>query len=77
MAEESEPVSPNAAAVKIQKTYRGYRARRKLADAAIMAKTFGWCVPASSTIMTNRGFSFLVYSVGGTSADGSPAKCLG
>lgn len=34
--------SENAAAIMIQKTYRGYRARRKLADAAIMAKQYGW-----------------------------------
>lgn len=31
-----------AAAVVIQSTYRGYRARRKLADAAIMSKPVGW-----------------------------------
>lgn len=34
--------SENAAAIMIQKTYRGYRARRKLADAAVMAKQYGW-----------------------------------
>ena len=44
MAEEAEPLSPKTAAVRIQKSYRGYRARRKLADAAIMAKAFGWYV---------------------------------
>lgn len=37
----------HAAAVVIQKRYRGYRARRKLADAAIMAKSFGWYVSIS------------------------------
>jgi len=49
MAAETEAVvSPNAAAVLIQSSYRGYRARRKLADAAIMAKSFGWYAPFAS-----------------------------
>jgi hypothetical protein len=46
MAEETEPPSRNAATVRIQKSFRGYRARRKLADAATMAKKMGWYVLA-------------------------------
>lgn len=46
MAAETEhdlvPHVDGSAAVAIQKTYRGYRARRKLADAAIMSKQFYW-----------------------------------
>lgn len=42
MAEEIEPPSRDAATVRIQKSFRGYRARRKLADAATMAKKMGW-----------------------------------
>jgi len=52
MAAETERdlvVQRNPSAVLIQKTYRGYRVRRKLADAAIMSRKFGWCVPASYT----------------------------
>ena len=56
MVVDKEPLAPNAAAVRIQKAYRGYRARRKLADAAIMAKTLGWYVPASLTMEMSKGF---------------------
>jgi len=45
MAAETEHdlvAQKNPSAVLIQQTYRGYRARRKLADAAIMSKAFGW-----------------------------------
>ena len=44
---ESLGSSGNTAAIMIQKTYRGYRARRKLAHAAIMAKRYGWWAPAA------------------------------
>jgi len=48
MAVESKE---HAAAVAIQKRYRGYRARRKLADAAIMAKSFGWWNLVDSVVL--------------------------
>lgn len=32
------------AAVEVQRLYRGYRTRRHLADIAIMARKYGWCV---------------------------------
>ncbi|KAG0620830.1 hypothetical protein M758_4G247800 [Ceratodon purpureus] len=62
MAEEAEPLSPKTAAVRIQKSYRGYRARRKLADAAIMAKAFGWWNIVDSAVLQEHTQQYYAHS---------------
>jgi len=49
-------------AVLIQKTYRGYRARRKLADAAIMSKTIGWWNVVDAAVLHQHTLQYYAHS---------------
>lgn len=41
---QSDTEKADTAAVQVQRLYRGYRTRRNIADAAVMAQKFGWYV---------------------------------
>jgi hypothetical protein len=51
-----------SAAVLIQRTYRGYRARRKLADAVIMSKKVGWWNVVDSAVLQQQTLQYYAHS---------------
>ncbi|KAG0592111.1 hypothetical protein M758_1G195200 [Ceratodon purpureus] len=65
-AELDAPITPHtgAAAVTIQKTYRGYRARRKLADAAVMSKSVGvgWWNVVDAVVLREHTLHYFAHS---------------
>ncbi|XP_024389920.1 IQ domain-containing protein IQM2 [Physcomitrium patens] len=63
MTAEVDPTEvQNAAAVQVQKAYRGYRARRKLADAAVMSKAFGWWNIVDSVVLQEHTQQYYAHS---------------
>ncbi|KAL3689964.1 hypothetical protein R1sor_016273 [Riccia sorocarpa] len=57
-----EEKAANVAAVQVQRLYRGYRTRRNIADAAVMAQKFGWWNVVDAVMLHNNSSQFYAYS---------------
>ncbi|KAL2632067.1 hypothetical protein R1flu_016753 [Riccia fluitans] len=57
-----EEKAANAAAVQVQRLYRGYQTRRNIADAAVMAQKFGWWNVVDGAMLQHNSTQFYAYS---------------
>ncbi|BFI33990.1 hypothetical protein AXG93_523s1200 [Marchantia polymorpha subsp. ruderalis] len=59
---QSDTEKADTAAVQVQRLYRGYRTRRNIADAAVMAQKFGWWNVVDGAMLHHNSSQFYAYS---------------